>query len=510
MKKAVLYLRSSKDRSDVSIDVQRRELMDLARSKGLSVVEEYTDVVESAKSENRPAFQQLITAIQDPKRGWDTVLFLDTSRLSRRRYHAQAFKREAQRKNVDIIYAKMPDMDPITSVIVESVFEAMDEVHSLMSRDKGLAGMAENVRKGFRAGGRAPFGYQIKKISTGVIREGSEVTKSKLEPSSDAPRIKRFLKLRASGRSRTESASQTKLKMAQTSLIGIEWNALTYAGHTVWNVHNPKVSGGYGGKPKRRPRDEWVINRGTHKALITEQEAEAILAQLESASSKRQPKRKHFYLLAGLLHSMEGDIYHGDGGKYYAYKSGTSKVRLNKEEIERAVVKQYAHDLQSDKFVDRMLESAQQQAKQGEADQTPLLRKRLSALTSKISRLIEMGLEMDDREPVMRQIASVEAERKTVAEELAIEESRASSAKMLRAVTRIDVERMLKDVASILLEQDPQNLRALLQQKIERIDADLSSNRIKIHYAIGVKMASPRVSESNPTIRLIKSLKLRA
>ena len=40
---AVLYLRSSKDRSDVSIDAQRRELTALASQRGLVVVGEFTD-----------------------------------------------------------------------------------------------------------------------------------------------------------------------------------------------------------------------------------------------------------------------------------------------------------------------------------------------------------------------------------------------------------------------------------------------------------------------------------
>lgn len=36
----------------------------------------------------------------------------------------------------------------------------------------------------------------------------------------------------------------------------MEWNALTYAGHTVWNVRNEVGSDGYKGGVKRRPRTE--------------------------------------------------------------------------------------------------------------------------------------------------------------------------------------------------------------------------------------------------------------
>jgi DNA invertase Pin-like site-specific DNA recombinase len=55
--KTALYLRSSKDRSDVSIDAQRRELQKLAAERDLVIVAEFVDVVESGKDENRPGFK---------------------------------------------------------------------------------------------------------------------------------------------------------------------------------------------------------------------------------------------------------------------------------------------------------------------------------------------------------------------------------------------------------------------------------------------------------------------
>ena len=58
----------------------------------------------------------------------------------------------------------------------------------------------------------------------------------------------------------------------------MEWNALTYAGQTAWNVRNEKSpDGGYIGGMKRKPRSEWLIQKNTHEAIITDDEAEAIL-----------------------------------------------------------------------------------------------------------------------------------------------------------------------------------------------------------------------------------------
>ena len=47
MEKCVPYMRSSKDRSEVSIDAQRRQLHELAATRNFIIVKEYADAVES-------------------------------------------------------------------------------------------------------------------------------------------------------------------------------------------------------------------------------------------------------------------------------------------------------------------------------------------------------------------------------------------------------------------------------------------------------------------------------
>ena len=82
---AALYLRSSKDRSDVSIDAQRRELTALATQRGLAGRPANIPTLSS------PALTRIArdcgawSLIYAGGRGWDTVLLLDTSRLARSR-----------------------------------------------------------------------------------------------------------------------------------------------------------------------------------------------------------------------------------------------------------------------------------------------------------------------------------------------------------------------------------------------------------------------------------------
>ena len=144
------------------------------------------------------------------------------------------FERDAERAGVRIVYKSIPDEDPISGMLLKNVMRGIDQWHSLTSKRKGLAGMAENVRQGWRAGGRAPRGYRLVTIETGAIREGAPVTKSKLEPDDDATRVGEYLRLRAEGVGRGILARRLKMPWPRTSLNGMEWNALTYAGHTAW------------------------------------------------------------------------------------------------------------------------------------------------------------------------------------------------------------------------------------------------------------------------------------
>ena len=98
MEKTAIYLRSSKDRSDVSIDAQRRQLQDLASVKGFAITIEYTDAVESGKDDDRPAFQAMLRDIKSKSRGWGFILVLDTSRIARKRHLSSCLRWNVKRR----------------------------------------------------------------------------------------------------------------------------------------------------------------------------------------------------------------------------------------------------------------------------------------------------------------------------------------------------------------------------------------------------------------------------
>lgn len=481
MSTAATYLRSSKDRSDVSIAAQRNELAKLAKTRQLRLTAEFADAVESGKDDDRPGFQSLLRAIRNPRRGWDTLLVLDTSRIARRRHIGIVFEEiECKRHGVRVVYKSLPDSDPVTEMLLKSILQAMDEWHSLTSRQKGLAGMRENVRQGFRAGGRAPIGYRLEHIDTGTMREGQPVRKSKLVPDEKAEAVKNYLTARAQGVTR----SRTGASLSKSSLVGIEWNALTYAGHTVWNVHAEAGAG-----RKRRPRAEWVIQRGTHEALITDADAEAIIRRLEAYAPAKTRARESGYLLAGLLVTPEGKPYHGDRG---AYRVKGRQVQADK--IDRAVAAHVLKDLQSSAFVKAVTQAARALRKQDDASE---LRAALKSTEQRLARLMPLLEQTETPGPLLRQMESLELERGRIEQVIADHEAERARREALAGIGELEVRRLLVERAAQIEEADPETLRDALAGLLSRVEFD--GDELRIHYRIGRdKMASPRGAEPIP------------
>lgn len=501
---AALYLRSSKDRHDVSPDAQRRELTALAKSKSLSIVAEFSDVVLSGADETRPGFRAMLAEIQSRKARFRTLLVLDTARIARDPYLSAWIHRECEHAAIKIVYAKLPEGNPLIDAVILNVMRGFDQFHRLMSKEKGLAGMAENVRQGWRAGGRAPFGYRLEQIPTGAIRDGAPVTKSRLAPAAggDADRIAAYLRGRATGAARAALARALDLDLAGSTLIGIEWNALTYAGATVWNVHNERQhGGGHKGGTKRRPRAEWVIQNNTHPALISAEEAEKVLARLESRSTRRA--RRADYLLNGLLATPAGVPWWGNGGFYR-----TGKRNIKATSVDQAVLGHVIADLQSDRFITAALRACKAaQAPAAAAGDYLTAERELRAVSSRIDKLTRLLSDTDETAPLLRTIEVLERERKEIEQKTEGLQQAAAASKQLSDITEIDVRRTLRALARDMAELPPgqiDNVKAFIAGMVDQIQLDPVNLTCRIHYRLtletGVKVASPRRSDSNPTI----------
>jgi DNA invertase Pin-like site-specific DNA recombinase len=468
------------------------------------IVEEFSDMVLSGKDDQRPGFQALLRQIKDKDRRWNHLLALDTSRIARNQYLAHALHYECEKRGIKILYAKVPETNTVMDVVIRAVMQSFDELHSLMSREKGIAGMAENVRQGWRAGGRAPTGYRLEHIATGALREGEAVTKSRLVPSDDAHKVCTYLQARAAGVSRRQASSEAGITASDSSLIGIEWNALTYAGHTVWNVHTERLpGGGYKGGTKRRPRAEWVIQYDTHAQLISTEQAEAILAHLDTGRAKTY-RTKADYLLSGLLVTPDGKPWHGDGDGSYRVGKGR---RISQEAIEAAVVGMLQSDMVSDVFVAELVKEARRMSAPPPDDRLKPLRSQVTAITVKIGRMAELASESTAPRPFLEKIEELERQREKIASELQGLEDQQQAAEVFRAIGEKDVRAMLAALAENLQAVDREALKELIGGLVERIELCPTALTARLHlkFAAGDFLASPRLSAQFPALRVIRS-----
>ena len=88
---AVIYARYSSDNQrEESIEGQIRECTAYAEKNGITIVKHYIDRAISAKTDNRPEFQQIIK--DSDKKLFDIVLVWKLDRFARNRYDSARYK----------------------------------------------------------------------------------------------------------------------------------------------------------------------------------------------------------------------------------------------------------------------------------------------------------------------------------------------------------------------------------------------------------------------------------
>ena len=157
---AVIYARYSSDNQrEESIEGQIRECTAYAEKNGITIVKHYIDRAISAKTDNRPEFQQMIK--DSDKKLFDIVLVWKLDRFARNRYDSARYKTQLKKNGVKLMSATEIISEGPEGIILESVLEGYAEYYSADLSEKVIRGMTENALKGKFSGGAIPFGYTI-------------------------------------------------------------------------------------------------------------------------------------------------------------------------------------------------------------------------------------------------------------------------------------------------------------------------------------------------------------
>ncbi len=158
--KAVIYARYSSDNQrEESIEGQIRECTAFAEKNGVTILRHYIDRAFSAKTDNRPEFQNMIK--DSGKRLFDMVIVWKLDRFARNRYDSARYKATLKKNGVKVVSATEVISDGAEGIILESVLEGYAEYYSADLSEKVVRGMTENALKCKYNGGTLPMGYII-------------------------------------------------------------------------------------------------------------------------------------------------------------------------------------------------------------------------------------------------------------------------------------------------------------------------------------------------------------
>jgi site-specific DNA recombinase len=290
------------------------------------------DEAESATTDQRPQFQEMIAECKKDTCDVDCVIVWKLSRFARNRFDSTAYKKLLSRKGIRVVSVSEPIDDSPEGMVLEGVIEIFDDWYSRLLSWEVLRGQKEAAKQGFHTGGQPPYGYQLKK----VMDNSAERTVWEVNPS-EAEAVRKIYKLFNQGLGYgkiIQELEKQKIKPRKTP----SWSKVSmhdilrkdcYTGERTFNVKKTKDLGRRTlGKKFLKDESEWV--QVAVPKIISEETFQAArerLAKKRKAGIARQPG----YLLSGLLKCGKcGSNYSYAGspwkGKHYFYYRCATKM----------------------------------------------------------------------------------------------------------------------------------------------------------------------------------------
>ena len=425
--KTAIYARVSSEKQaekDLSIPAQLKALRRYALARGWEIVSEYVDEAESAKSANRPAFQEMIAAAKKKERPFDSILVWKLSRFARNREDSIIYKSLLRKRGISVISINEQIDDSASGRLLEGMIEVIDEFYSANLAQDTMRGMKENISRGFFNGGNVPFGYRKVK----VLANGSQKTKLELNDA-ESQIVKRAYQMALKGKggkeiSRVfnEEGLRTRSgKLFGTTTINFWLKNPVYTGSLVWNRMDRTSD-----KPFRKPADEIIIIPNTYESVVSQADFDRVQAFLTDRRPVTRAPRSISspYVLSGLAYCSKcGAAMIGTSGKYGKYmyyecdshykkgKLSCSGLRLRKETLESCVLDRVRRNILTEENLTKLVHlinselvetanSLEKQLEQAEKDLTMIG----SKLTKLYVALESSKFDMDDLAPRIKEL----------------------------------------------------------------------------------------------------------
>jgi DNA invertase Pin-like site-specific DNA recombinase len=410
MIRGVIYARYSSDaQREESIDAQIRENTAFAQRSGIEIVGTYIDRALSAKTDNRPEFQQMIR--DSAKKKFDVVIVWRLDRFSRNRYDSAKYKAILKKNNVRVISATENISENPEGILLESVLEGYAEYFSAELAVKVTRGMVENALKAKYNGGTVPLGYTI-----------DENNHFQIDPIT-APAILEMFEMYASGSTMQEivdTMNAMGIRSGRSKLITV--NGVTRM------LHNRKYIGEY--------RFQDVVIPNGVPAIVPQELFDRV--QERMASNHKAPakhKAEDEYLLTTKLfcghcqRMMVGESGTSRTGQTHRYYKcigvkkhlGCDKKSVKKDWIEDLVLMYIRKILFDDELIEKLADRVMEELGK-ENTVLPLLRRNLADTEKGIENMLN-AIQMGIFTPSTKQrLEELEQRRKDLTLQIAKEE----------------------------------------------------------------------------------------
>lgn len=504
MSKAVIYARFSSDnQKEESITAQVRACRKYADKNGIKIVKIYSDEAESAMTDDRPQFLQMI---KDLKNGLDVdyVLYHKTDRFARNRYDAAIYKRKLQELGIKHIAVDQP-LDPENrpeDIILESLLDGLAEYYSRNLAKEVMKGMKELAYEAKHVCGRPPLGLAVGSDRKYIIDEKT------------APAIRIIFEMYEQGYSYSEILekvngagyrTQNGKPFGKNSLHDILINK-KYAGVYVFNRAAKKSPNGKRNHHESKHQSEIIEIPGAIPAIIDKDLFERVQKKMKSRErdkSQGRNKAKVVYLLSGIIWCGEcGNRMVGGFSSYrpkpdqkprrkYRYECNYRKRTrqcgmspVGKTWIEDTVINKLEKEILNEKSIQILARKVYEYYLKQRKDETGeggYLKKEIKEIEKKINNLVDVIVETGKKaSSLVDKITLLEQQKATLEERLQQWQVRHEE----EIITLEKITAYLNHHRETLLHGDPMEQKQVIQEFVEKVV--VYNDDIKITFKISV------------------------
>lgn len=280
-----------------SPDSQIKLCLEYAKKHNIYVSEEHIyrdDGISGTSADKRSDFKRMIADAQKKPRPFDVILVYDFSRFARNKEESVMYKALLRKTcGIDVISITQPLTKNKESVLLESLYEGMDEYYVLNLSENVKRGKQEKATRGEYQGGSV-FGYNYDKNTEMIY------------PDKNTKQIVKFIFEEWIKPDTTLNGLTSQLnKMGIKTKRGGKW----CTGSLWYLLNNPLYIGitrfTAGGMSKDFDSNDIQKYKGKHKALISNdlwnKSQEKIKQHNKTWFKYKKPAVKHEYWLRGLL-----------------------------------------------------------------------------------------------------------------------------------------------------------------------------------------------------------------